>query len=67
MNYLVRSVEENKVIDVYTKATRNLIDADDVRNIVLDLVEKQNFNKIINIAYPKNYTIIEILEIFLSY
>lgn len=63
MNYLIRSVQNNKTINVHTKATRNLIDAEDIRNITLELLEKGNYNKIVNIAYPQNYSIIEILEI----
>ena len=63
MNYLVRSVKNNEIINVHTKATRNLIDVEDIKNITNQLIDKQYFNKIINIAYPENYTIIEILEI----
>lgn len=63
MNYLVRSVKNNEIINVHTKATRNLIDVEDIKNITNQLIDKQYFNKIINIAYPENYTIIKILEI----
>lgn len=63
MNYLVRSVRNNEMINVHTKATRNLIDADDIKKITFSLLERQTLNTIINLAYPKNYTIIEILEI----
>lgn len=63
MNYLIRSVKNNETINVHTKATRNLIDAEDIKNITLHLLEKKDFNKIINVAYPQNYSIIEILEI----
>ena len=63
MNYLVRSVKNNEIINMHTKATRNLIDVEDIKNITNQLIDKQYFNKIINIAYPENYTIIEILEI----
>ncbi len=63
MNYLVRSVKNEEIINVHTKATRNLIDVEDIKNITNQLIDKQYFNKIINIAYPENYTIIEILEI----
>ena len=63
MNYLVRSVKNNEIINVHTKATRNLIDVEDIKNITNQLINKLYFNKIINIAYPENYTIIEILEI----
>ena len=63
MNYLVRSIKNNETINVHTKATRNLIDADDIKNITFMLLENQTFNKIINVAYFQNYAIIEILEI----
>lgn len=63
MNYLIRSVKNNETINVHTKATRNLIDADDIKNITFTLIEAQSFNKIVNVAYLQNYEIIEILEI----
>jgi len=63
MNYLVRSIRNNETINVHTKATRNLIDAEDIKNITFDLLASQIFNKIINVAYIQNYAIIEILEI----
>ncbi|WP_312767482.1 NAD-dependent epimerase/dehydratase family protein [Epilithonimonas sp.] len=63
MNYLVRSVKNNEMINVHTKATRNLIDADDIKKITFSMIEGQALNKIVNVAYPQNYTIIEILEV----
>ncbi|GGG46215.1 NAD-dependent epimerase/dehydratase family protein [Epilithonimonas arachidiradicis] len=63
MNYLIRSIKNSETINVHTKATRNLIDADDIRNITFQLIEKSEFNKIVNVAYVQNYSIIEILEI----
>ncbi|MDF2933117.1 MAG: NAD-dependent epimerase [Chryseobacterium sp.] len=63
MNYIVNAVKNNETINVHTKATRNLIDTDDIRKITFDLIDNQNFNNIINLAYIKNYSIIEILEI----
>ncbi len=63
MNYLVHSVELNQTINVHTKATRNLIDAEDVEKITLHIIENKSYNRIINVAYPQNYSIIEILEI----
>lgn len=63
MNYLIRSINNNEIINVYTKATRNIIDSEDIRNITLWLITKSEFNKIINVAYIQNYSIIEILEI----
>ena len=48
---------------MHTKATRNLIDADDIKNITFMLLDNQTLNKIVNVAYIQNYAIIEILEI----
>ena len=62
MNYLIRSIKNNETINVHTKATRNLIDAEDIKNITFQLIEKAELNKIVNVAYVQNYTIIEILE-----
>lgn len=63
MNYLIRSVKNGETINVHTKATRNLIDTEDIKDITLLLLEKQELNKIVNLAYLENYAIIEILEI----
>lgn len=63
MNYLIRSVKNNETINVHTKATRNLIDAEDIKNITFDLLDQNIVNQIINVAYTQNYAIIEILEI----
>lgn len=63
MNYLIRSIRNNETINVHTKATRNLIDADDIKNITFKLLDEQALNKIVNVAYIQNYAIIEILEI----
>lgn len=63
MNYLVNSVQKEKEITVHTSAKRNLIDADDVKNITLKLIHKNILNKIINVAYLTNFSTIEILEV----
>lgn len=67
MNYLVRSVHKGTVINVHTKATRNLIDSEDVKNIVFQIIKERKYNKIINVAFPQNYTMIEILETIENY
>ena len=67
MNYLVRSVHNNEVINVHTQATRNLIDADDIKQICLRLLDNHTENHLINIAYLNNYSIIEILEVMETY
>lgn len=63
MNYLIRSVKSGETINVHTKATRNLIDAEDIKNLTHEILDKRQFNRIINLAYIQNYSIIEILEI----
>lgn len=63
MNYIVRAVKNNEIINVHTKATRNLIDVEDIKNITFNLIDSRSLNKIVNVAYVKNYSIIEILEI----
>lgn len=63
MNYLIRSIKNKETINVHTKATRNLIDAEDIKKITFELLDDQTFNKIVNVAYTQNYAIIEILEI----
>ena len=63
MNYIVNAVKNNEKINVHTQATRNLIDTEDIRNITFELLKDKKINKIINVAYIQNYSIIEILEI----
>ncbi len=63
MNYLIRSAFADETINVHTKATRNLIDAEDIREITFMLLNQNNLNKIVNVAYLQNYSIIELLEI----
>ena len=63
MNYLIRSVNNGETINVHTKATRNLIDAEDIKNLTYLLLDDKKLNRIVNIAYLQNYAIIEILEI----
>lgn len=63
MNYIVNSVKNDEVLNVYTKATRNIIDVDDVKNITKSLVRSNLLNRIVNVAYPENYTVAELIGI----
>lgn len=68
INYLVNNIKENNPILVHQKATRNLIDVEDVGNITLRLLDEK-INAIQNIAYIENFSILEIvfaLEKYLS-
>ena len=62
INYLVREIENNQKITVHTKATRNLIDVQDVSTITQEIIAHFKPNQIINLAYLQNFSIIEITE-----
>lgn len=55
MNYFSKFCERRKIINVHTLATRNLIDADDIKNITLELIDQGRLNQIINVAYLENF------------
>lgn len=63
MNYLIRSVEHQSPISVHTLATRNLIDAEDVKSITLKLIDEEKYNRTVNVAYLENFSTLEILKI----
>lgn len=63
INYLMRCAKEENTINVHTKAFRNLIDAEDVKNITEKLLNENYLNRIVNMAYLQNYSIVEILEV----
>lgn len=62
LNYLVREINNQNKITVHTKATRNLIDVDDVVAITHEVVENFISNQIINLAYLQNFSIIDITK-----
>lgn len=62
LNYLVGTIQKKTKITVHTKATRNLIDVEDIAKITQEIMDDFPKNQIINIAYLQNYTIIEITE-----
>jgi len=61
INFLVKSIRENDPVEVHIDATRNLIDVEDIRKIILELIEKNRLNSIVNVAYPGNYPVIQIV------
>lgn len=67
MNYLANSVLKEREITVHSLAKRNLIDAEDVKNITLALIDKALFNRIINLAYLENFSTAEILDVLEEY
>ncbi|GGP03092.1 hypothetical protein GCM10010992_10110 [Cloacibacterium rupense] len=67
MNYLVNSVLQEREITIHSMAKRNLIDAEDIKNITLALIDKAQFNRIINLAYLENFSTAEILDVLEEY
>lgn len=64
MNYLARQIKSNAIIAIHNNATRNLIDVEDVRDITLQYIASNNWNKIVNVAYTENFFIPEIIQSF---
>jgi hypothetical protein len=62
INSFVRMIKNNEQISVFNNATRNLIDIEFVKKVVIDIISKKNMNIIVNIASQYNYKIIDILE-----
>ncbi len=67
MNYLVENLKAQQPITIHQYATRNLIDVEDIKNLTLELIHQKRYNRIINIAYPQNYTIVELVNIIEEY
>lgn len=62
INYLINSIQNYNEINVHMDATRNQIDVSDVVLIVLKLIDSNKLNKIANIAYVSNYSVLEIIK-----
>jgi len=64
MNYLHRQITNDNELVIHKNATRNLIDVEDVKNITMKYIESNSINKIVNVAYPENFYILEIISAF---
>ena len=62
VNYLVNAVKNNLKIDVWSKAERNVIGAEDVKFIVDELIKKGVVNKTINIASKECFLVTGIVK-----
>jgi nucleoside-diphosphate-sugar epimerase len=62
MNYLVHCVKNSIEIKLWKYAERNLIDADDVKLIVKDIIENKVNNSVINIASRDSLSVESILK-----
>ena len=64
MNYLYHQIINENELVIHQNATRNLIDVEDVKNITLKYINSNDWNKIVNVAYPDNFYIPDIVETF---
>lgn len=62
MNYLTQTLIQRETISVHTKAKRNLINVEDIKNITLQLLNEKKYNHIINLAYIENFSTLEIIN-----
>lgn len=64
MNYIHRSIQNGDKITIHKNAKRNLIDVEDLKNILIHIIEKEERNKIFNLAYLDNFSITNIVSTF---
>ena len=63
INYFIKNITEKHKFAVWKNATRNLIDIDHLYLICNEILQKRLFiNSIVNIANPKNYPVVFIIE-----
>ncbi len=62
LNFFFYHIRHVINFDLWSNATRNLLDIDDMYKIIDYILQKKTFkNDIINIANPVNYSVIEII------
>lgn len=63
LNYFVEHLIQKVHFNVWQYASRNLIDLDDMNNICDLIIKDENWlNKIVNVANPVNYPVLQIVE-----
>lgn len=63
INYLIKNIIEQKPFEAWRKASRNVIDIDDMYLICREIIDSRLFrNQIVNVANPSNYSIPFIIE-----
>jgi len=68
INFLHRSIKEDREFELWEKATRNIIDVDDVVEIVKYYIDGvSNGDNIVNVANPFNYSVIEVVNVIESF
>lgn len=65
LNYLYSRIKRSERFNIWINARRNIIDVDDVASICNILISKKAVTgKILNIANPYNYNVVEIVNVF---
>lgn len=64
MNYLYHQISNENTLYIHEKATRNLIDVEDIKEITQKYIKSKFTNRIVNVAYRSNYRIAEIVATF---
>lgn len=63
VNYFIKNIIEKHPFEVWEKASRNIIDLDDMYLVCNEILQQDMFtNSIINIANPKNYSVQYIIQ-----
>lgn len=62
LNYLENRVQNEEKLNLWTNATRNILDVEDVVGIVKLLIQGEEKNKLLNVANLSSYKITEIVS-----
>ncbi len=62
INYLVNAIKKGEKLDVWKLAERNIIDKEDVKFIIDELLKKKCSNKVVNVALSENILVTAIVS-----
>ena len=62
LNYVENRVQNEEKLNLWTNATRNILDVEDVVGIVKLLIQGEEKNKLLNVANLSSYKITEIVS-----
>lgn len=62
INYLVRNIKSQEKIEIWKDAERNIIDIDDVKYIIEELLNRNVSNKVVTVAMSKNISVVDIVS-----
>lgn len=62
LNFIYRKISRGQKLSVFKRATRNIIDIDDVTAIVSKLLQNQDMRRlVVNVANPFNYSVMNVV------